>query len=72
MAGMEEVEPVELSKRSFEPDLRIAGFCLGIVCVLVEVGVGSGWARAGRRIGIAWKACVVGRLIRSRKTSATR
>jgi hypothetical protein len=40
IAGMEEVEPVELNKRISEPERVIAGRFLGIACVLVEVGVG--------------------------------
>lgn len=71
-AGMEEVEPVELSKRSPESALVIAGNFRGVACVLAEVGVGAERARARRRIGRARKARVVGRLSRSSKTSTSR
>ena len=72
VVGMGEVEPVELSKRSPEPEFVIAGISLDIACGLVDVWVSAGRARARRCIGIARKACVVGRLRRSRKITTTR
>lgn len=69
VAGLDEVEPVKLSKQSQGSERVIAGIFFKIALVIVEVGVDSELARA--RIGIARKAYVLGKLSRSRKISTT-